>query len=569
MTIPGRRWGRSGMASWRRVVRAMAIGAVTLGLSACATGRAVRSGEAAAKRGDWDTAVAYYRDALGRDPSRIDVKMALQEAQSAAAALHLKRARDLEAQDQLSGAAAEYRLVADLDPSNALALSKATEIERKIRDAVEASRPKPQIDQLRQQAAQTSTIPHLDPRIRVPRFVYNGNVKELLRVIGSQTGITVQFDTQVPDTNYSITADDSSLEEVLNQVVTANTLTYKVLNARTIFIYRDDPTSRQKFDDQYAQIFYISNADPNDLASLLNALMTGGTSAGTRPTVTLLKGENAIFVRATEPVMRAIAGLIEATDKPKAEVLVDVEILEVDRTRVRQLGLDLSQYALGFTYSPGTLSPTTSSGTEFPTPANPFNLNTISQGVATNNFYVTAPSALIRLLEQDNKTRILAKPELRGREGSSLTLNLGQSVPIANTQFQAAGTGGIANIPATSITYKDVGVNLSMTPVVTYADEIVLENLIGREQQHRARHHRRRSGHDEFHRSQSHRHDASARRRVEPARRLDERYRHEELHQSAGSVQHPDSAQHLWQREPEPHPNRHRHDRHAAHLAIA
>jgi general secretion pathway protein D len=465
------------VADRRRAARAIAIGLVALGLSACATGRAVRSGDAAAKRGDWDTAVAYYRDALGRDPSRIDVKMSLQEAQSAASAAHLKRARDLEAQDQLSGAAAEYRLVADLDPANALALSKAAEIERKIRDAIEASRPKPQIDQLRQQAAQTSTIPHLDPRIRVPRFSYHGSVKDLLTVIGSQTGITVQFDSLVTATDYSITVDDSSLEDVLNQVLTANSLTYKVLNSKTIFIYKDDQNSRQKYDDQYAQIFYISNADAaTDLNTVLSTLTQGQASAASRPTITLLKSENAIFVRATEAVLKVIAGIIEAADKPKAEVLVDVEILEVDRTRVRQLGLDLSQYALGFTFSPETAAPTTSTG-GFPTPATPFNLNTISQGVATNNFYVTAPSALIRLLEQDNKTRILAKPELRGREGTALTLNLGQSIPVAQTQFQSAGTGGIANIPATSVTYRDVGVNLSMTPQVTYQDEVILSAL--------------------------------------------------------------------------------------------
>jgi hypothetical protein len=75
VTISGNRRGRSGVADWRRRARATAIGVVALALSACATGRAVRSGDAAAKRGDWDTAVAYYRDALGRDPSRIDVKM--------------------------------------------------------------------------------------------------------------------------------------------------------------------------------------------------------------------------------------------------------------------------------------------------------------------------------------------------------------------------------------------------------------------------------------------------------------------------------------------------------------
>jgi general secretion pathway protein D len=470
-------WGKSSVAGWRRAARATAIGLVVLGLSACATGRAVRSGDAAAKRGDWDSAVAYYREALGREPGRIDVKMSLQEAEGAAAAVHLKRARDLEAQDQLSGAAAEYRLVADLDPSDVLAQSKANELERKIRDAVEAARPKPQIDQLRQQAAQTSTIPHLDPRIRVPRFSGNGSVKDILLAIGSQTGIAVQFDALVQPTSYSITVDDSSLEDVLNQVLAANSLTYKVLNSKTIFVYKDDQQSRQKYDDQYAQIFYISNADPTDLNSLLTSLTQGQASGATRPTITLLKNESAIFVKATEPVMKVIAQIIEATDKPKAEVLVDVEILEVDRTRMRQLGLDLSQYALGFTFSPETAAPTTSTAAGFPTPASPFNLNTVSQGIATNNFYVTTPSALIHLLEQDNKTRILAKPELRGRDGSALTLNLGQSVPLAQTQFQASAAGGVNNVPVTTLNYQSVGVNLSMTPRVTFNDEIILDTL--------------------------------------------------------------------------------------------
>jgi general secretion pathway protein D len=473
----GSPWYRGSVAGWRRTARATAIGLVVLGLGACATGRAVRSGDAAAKRGDWDTAVAYYREALGREPGRIDVKMSLQEAEGAAAAVHLKRARDLEAQDQLSGAAAEYRLVADLDPGNVLAQSKANELERKIRDAVEATRPKPQIDQLRQQAAQTSTIPHLDPRIRVPRFSGNGSVKDILTAIGTQTGIAVQFDSAVQPTSYSISVDDSSLEDVLNQVLAANSLTYKVLNSKTIFVYKDDQQSRQKYDDQYAQIFYISNADPTDLNSLLTSLTQGQASGATRPTITLLKNENAIFVKATEPVMKVIAQIIEATDKPKAEVLVDVEILEVDRTRMRQLGLDLSQYALGFTFSPETAAPTTSTATGFPTPASPFNLNTVSQGIATNNFYVTTPSALIHLLEQDNKTRILAKPELRGRDGSALTLNLGQSVPLASTQFQASAAGGVNNVPVTQITYQSVGVNLSLTPRVTFNDEIILDTL--------------------------------------------------------------------------------------------
>jgi general secretion pathway protein D len=78
-------------------------------------------------------------------------------------------------------------------------------------------------------------------------------------------------------------------------------------------------------------------------------------------------------------------------------------------------------------------------------------------------------------MEQDNNTRILAKPQLRGAEGTKLTLNLGEEVPVVSTVFGAAAAGGFATIPQSSFTYRNVGVNVEMTPRVTYEGEIILE----------------------------------------------------------------------------------------------
>src|SRR5687767_1172097 len=95
----------------------------------CLTGRSVSRGDAAAKRGDWDAAVAYYREALLQDPKRVEARIALERATREAANMHLARAKKLEAEEQLAGAAAEYRLAVDFDPSNAVALSRALAIE--------------------------------------------------------------------------------------------------------------------------------------------------------------------------------------------------------------------------------------------------------------------------------------------------------------------------------------------------------------------------------------------------------------------------------------------------------
>jgi general secretion pathway protein D len=97
--------------------------------------------------------------------------------------------------------------------------------------------------------------------------------------------------------------------------------------------------------------------------------------------------------------------------------------------------------------------------------------------VSAQDFFVTAPTALIRLLESDQRTKLLARPQLRGREGSTLTLALGSSVPIAQGSVGQAAAGGIATVPQINYIYRSIGVNLTIVPRVTYQDEIILDPI--------------------------------------------------------------------------------------------
>lgn len=453
--------------------------ALTVAMAAgCATGRAVHNAQAAARRGDYDAAVAFYRQALGREPSRVDLKIALERTTRQASAEHLKRARELEAQDQLNGAVAEYKLSADLDPGSTLALAKAAELERRIRDSIEASRPRPRIDGLRQQAGQSSPVPRLDPRRPVPALRFpNTSVRDLLKTISDLTGININYDQGLEATlgrAYPLDTQEQPLEDVLGQILQANGLTFKVQNPRTIFVYLDNATKRQQFDDVYMQTFYLSNADPQEVSQIVTQMV--GNVQGVRPGIVVNKTANALVVRATAPAMTIIENIIRAQDKPKPEVLIEAEILEVDRSFVRQLGLDLNNWQLGFTFSP-ELAPPNTSGTFPPATPPPFNLNTVSQGASAADFYLTSPTAVIKLLESNSNTKTLAKSQLRGQAGGQLSLRLGDLVPIPQTVFQSSGAGSIANIPTTSVNYQSVGVNLLFTPKVTYQDEIVLESL--------------------------------------------------------------------------------------------
>ncbi len=81
----------------------------------------------------------------------------------------------------------------------------------------------------------------------------------------------------------------------------------------------------------------------------------------------------------------------------------------------------------------------------------------------------------MRFLANDTQTKQIAKPQLRGAEGQEMTLNLGEEIPVVSTVFGAAVSGGFASIPQSSFNYRPVGVNIAMTPRVTYEGEVVLD----------------------------------------------------------------------------------------------
>jgi general secretion pathway protein D len=452
--------------------------ATVLMLGCVTTGSLIKSGDQAGARADWDAAVAYYREALTKNPKDIKAKLSLERAIREASLQHVARARALEAQELWAGAAAEYRLAAELLPSNALAVAKSAEIERKLRAQVEALRQPTRMEVARQQAAQQTGLTRLDPRVPVVLFRFNNSqIRDILNSFRDQTGINWTADEGLQgklSTGYTIDVQDTPLEEALNKVMSANKLVYKVTDSKTIFVYEDTPQKRQQWDDRYQRVFYLSNAEANDVMQMINGLMGqgGATGPAVRPVIQQNKSANALVVWATLPVLDLIGRIVDTVDKPKAEVLVDVQILEVSRRRLRELGLDLSAYSLGF-----ALVPDVPAGGTPTLPPPPVSIGRLRQGVGANDVFTSLPTAVVRFLENDQHTRLLARPQLRGREGSQLTLQLGDDIPYAQTAFLPIAGGGVPTQPQVSYTFRPVGVNLTMTPKVTHNDEVILDPI--------------------------------------------------------------------------------------------
>jgi len=439
----------------------------------CASTGAFHQGNDLAEMGNWDAAVDFYRQAVQENPRDPEYRIALERAMRQASRGHEGRARELEGEDEFPAALAEYRRASELDPTNGQLIAIVAALEQRIRSLVEESRPPSALDLLQERARVVSQPTLLNPASEEPLGIQfrNASLRDILDFIGNATGINVTYDQQFQDRLYSVELDEVTIEEALGQILMANQYFYKVVSASTVIIVPDTPQKRAQYEEQVIRTFYVSHADVSELATLLTQVVRAPTLA-VQPQIVPNTTSNTITVRATTAIAGVIEQVIAANDKPLAEVVVDVEILEINRERAREFGLDLTQYSIGGLFSPSSRSTGSSGPNSLASGA--FSADLLS-GVSASDFYLAVPAAIIDFLESDSETRLVAKPQLRGQEGSQLTLNLGDDIPVPSTSFTAIATGGVAVNPLTSFEYRAVGVNLLMTPRVTYDNEIILD----------------------------------------------------------------------------------------------
>jgi len=447
-------------------------------VTACGAGRIYGRGESAARAGDWDSAVEYYRQAVQADPGNPKYQLALSRAMLAASQQHLDEAQLAEARGQLDLALREYRRASELDPANRAIATKVTQVERTIREQIEAARRPPPSAQPAAPAFAPPALADLNTVVQPLRFV-QASVKDILDSIGELMGINVAYDTAFQDRVWSLDVSGLTLGDVLNLVMLNNGLFYQVLNPTTIMVIPDTAPKRAQFEQQVVRRFAISYVDINELMQTLTSILRPTGTQQIAPSIAANESTRSLTVRATTTMMDIIEQVIRQHDKPQAEIIVDVQILEVNRNRAKQFGLDLGSYSINAAFSPET-DPRSDGADADPSAliSRPFNANTVSRGVSASDFYLAVPTAVINFLETDSETKVIAKPQLRGSAGGELKLNLGEDIPVPSTTFTPIAGGGANINPLTSFDYRKVGVNLEFTPQVTLDGDIMLDLLV-------------------------------------------------------------------------------------------
>lgn len=427
----------------RALVLALAL---ALSLPGCASSKALRAAEQAERRRDWDRAVLEYSRAVKLDPGRLDSQRGLQRARLRAAEEHAAAGRRLRAQGLLKEAADELRLALDLDPSAASLREELRALEEQRR----LERAPPGLRELKQRARERA-LPGLalDPQAQQPLSLtfHGASLREAYQALGRASGVNFVFDPALQDQPLTLDLKDVPFEQALAALAAAGRTFHRVLDAKVVNVIPDTPAKRGLFEEQVVKTFYLSNADLKEAVDLLRVVLGARRVAPVAAT-------NALTINDTPEKVAAAERVLEAIDKPRGEVVVEVEILEVNRSRLRDYGIEITS---GLSAAQGV------AGGIFPDPTG---RNTLERNPYTSsNLLVSSlPGVIYRLLRSDSTTHLLAAPQLRISEGHTAQARFGDQVPVPVTVFTPIATGGISQQPITSFEYKNVGVNIDLTP---------------------------------------------------------------------------------------------------------
>ena len=422
-------------------------------------GTAYKQGVRAEQRKQFDAAYEFFKKAYTLKPEEPTYATAYLRARTYAAAQHVANAMKLRDELKLQDALTEFEHAAEIDSTNYVAAQGVRETEALLKKQAESGRPpaiNPESPLAKQVAALEGPI-ELEPSPNAPITMRITNTADMIyRAIGKLGGINVLFDLDYKPQKITVELNEVMVIDALKMVALESKTFFRPISPTAIFVAAEG--KRKEYESNVMKTFFLRNAStPAELQEVVGTLkgMLEISRIQVNPT------RSSITVRGTPDQLVLAEKLIAEADKAKAEVIIDVAVMEVDRTRINNMGTTLPT-STTITPVPGGTAPTTP---------------VVSFGsINGNNYVIPLPSATFTLLMSDSHTKVLQRPQVRALDNEKATLKIGDRIPIATGSFTPGiGAGGISPLVNTQFQYLDVGVNIDITPHVHSSRDVTLK----------------------------------------------------------------------------------------------
>jgi len=472
----------------KSLLRPAAIILLIAGVTLCAAADKAKAlykkGKDAEAHENYEQAYDYYKQAFDLKPTDLSYRSSFERLRFLAGAAHVHRGQLLRSAGKLEEALDEFQRASEIDASSAVAQQEL----KRTREVIEQAKAKPQavappVGPLQKRLDEAAGPVDLAPISNTPiTLKLTEDSKVIYETVGKLAGVNVLFDPDYTSRRIKIELNGVTLQEALEIIALESKTFWRPVTPNTIFVAADNPAKRKDLEQSVIKTFYMANlGQPTELQDVVNALRQILEISRIQP----LPSQAAIVVRGTPDQVALAQKLVSDLDKSKAEVIVDVAIMQINKDKSKTYGITpptsatvglqnnintTTTSSIGTTTTPTTGLTNTTGGSP-----NQINLNALGNLNATD-FIATISPMTATALFSDSSTKLIQKPQIRAIDGQKASLKIGERVPVATGSFQP-GIGGVGINPLvnTQFQYLDVGVNIDITPKIHPDNSVTLK----------------------------------------------------------------------------------------------
>jgi len=474
--------------SWRRIAGTILILAL---LGGCAGERLHHDGLAAIERGEYESGVALLNQAVQSDPHNMTFRLDLQARRDAAILQLVALADNARGAHQLDLASQTYKRVLALDPNNdrakrglaglewdgrhgEIVAQAKKDFERKDLDGAEAKLrgvlsedpgygpAQELVTAINTARGPTTVAPRLRTRDnhKVTLQLRDAPTKMVFEVLSRETGINFILDKDVKsDTKTTIFVTDVPVEQAIDLVLDQNALARQILADNMVLIYPNIAAKQKDYEQQIVRTFYLTNAAPKEAEGMLKTVLGAKT-------LFIDERTNVLVIRDTPDVVRMAEKLVASLDVAEPEVMLEVEVLEISRSRLQDLGI---QYPTSATLTPSAIAKT---GSTVAGAAGGLVLSDLHHQ-NSNTIGISALSVTINAMKQAGLVNTLASPRIRARNKEKAKVLIGSKEPVITNSVTPTASG--APVVTGSVQYLDVGLTLEVQPTIYLDSDVAIK----------------------------------------------------------------------------------------------